>query len=129
VASLTRPESQPLLASLSDEEYGTLADHVELRDVESGHHAVHQGDGGYTFFIIKSGAADVVVDDAIVRSLQPGDYLGEMAILGQGRRTATVTATSPMELVALFGLEFRRLQSDHPELAEKIRSVMVERLA
>ena len=52
-----------------------------------------------------------------------------MAILGQGRRTATVTATSPMELVAMVGLEFRRLQSDHPELAEKIRAVMVERLS
>ena len=89
---------------------------------------MHQGDGGYSCFVIESGTADVFVDEAQVRTLGPGDFLGELAIWGAGHRTASVIATSPMRLVVLFGLEFRYLEREHSELAEKIRLVTTERL-
>src|SRR5262245_22912412 len=116
-----RLQTLPIFSTLSADELAELSQRVEEREVESGHHLLHQGDGGYTFFVITSGTADVFVDEAVVRSLGPGDFLGEKAILGEGRRTATVTATSPMALIAMFGLEFRNLQREHPELAEKIQ--------
>jgi CRP/FNR family transcriptional regulator, cyclic AMP receptor protein len=124
----SRIQSLALFSSLSFEECVELAARTEVREFEPGHHVMHQGDGGYTFFVIESGTADVFVDDAPVRSLGPGDFMGELAILGAGYRTASVVATSPIELFALFGLEFRRLEEDHPELAEKIRKAMTERL-
>ena len=50
-----------------------------------------------------------------------------MAILGDGRRSATVTTTSPSRLLTLFGTEFRRLQQTHPEIAQRIEATMRER--
>ncbi|HSV37683.1 MAG TPA: cyclic nucleotide-binding domain-containing protein [Nocardioidaceae bacterium] len=124
-----RIQSLPLFASLSDQECAELARHVEERDYETGHAVIHQGASGYTFFAIEDGTADVFVDDEKVRSVGPGDFLGEISILDGGRRTATVTATSPMRLLALFGTQFRVLETEHPELAEKIQQVVDQRLA
>jgi hypothetical protein len=53
--------------------------------------------------------------------------MGEGAIEGDGFRTATVVATLPLQLVALFGLQFGELERQHPELAEKVRLVPAER--
>jgi CRP-like cAMP-binding protein len=117
----------PLFSSLTFDERVELAARTQVREFNQGQHVMHQGDGGYTFFVIESGTADVFVDDAQVRSLGPGDFLGELAILGDGYRTASVVATSPMQLLAFFGLEFRRLEDEHPALAEKIRQAMAER--
>jgi CRP-like cAMP-binding protein len=90
---------------------------------------MRQGDGGYTFGVIESGTADVLVDDARVRSLGPGDVIGELAVLGGGYRTATVVATTPVGLLAFFGLEFHELEQKHPELTQKIRQAMADRQA
>jgi CRP-like cAMP-binding protein len=73
-----RIQSLPLFSSLSFEECVEIAARTEERDVEPGHHVMHQGDGGYTFFVIEAGTADVFVDDALVRSLGPGDFMGEL---------------------------------------------------
>jgi voltage-gated potassium channel len=59
--------------------------------------------------------------------LGPGDYFGEVAILGDGRRSATVTTTSPARVLVLFGTEFRRLQQEHPEIAARLEAVATER--
>jgi CRP-like cAMP-binding protein len=64
-----------------------------------------------------------------VANLGPGDFFGEIAILGHGRRTATVTTTSPVTLLVMFGAEFRRLEAAHPDIASSIRRAMEERLA
>ncbi len=122
-----RIQALPLFASLTSEECVELASRTAGREFEAGQYVMHQGDGGYTFFVIESGTADVFVDDALVRSLGPGDFLGELAILGAGHRTASVIASSPMQLLALFGLEFRQLEKEHPDLAEKVRLATTER--
>ena len=121
-----RLQSLPIFSSLSPEECAEIAQRIQERDVEPGRHVMHQGDGGYTFFVIESGTAEVSVDDAVVRQLGPGDFLGEKAILGGGRRTATVTATSPMQVLAMFGLDFRDLETGHPEIAEKVRDAIAQ---
>ena len=121
-------QSLPLFSSLTFEECLELATRTEEREFETGQYVMHQGDGGYTFFVIESGTADVFVDDSLVRSLGPGDFMGELAILDGGYRTASVVASSPMQLLAMFGLEFRHLEREHPELTETIRQVMAERL-
>jgi voltage-gated potassium channel len=64
---------------------------------------------------------------AEIATLLPGDFFGEMAILGDGRRSATVTTTSPSRLLTLFGTEFRQLQQAHPQIADQIETAMRER--
>jgi voltage-gated potassium channel len=53
-----------------------------------------------------------------------GDFFGEMAILGDGRRTATVTSTSPVRLLVMFGTEFRRLEAEYPMIASRLTDGM-----
>lgn len=63
-----------------------------------------------------------------MNTLGPGDFFGELAILGDGVRTATVTTTSPSRLLVLFGTEFRQLQQEHPDLASRIEAGVRARL-
>jgi voltage-gated potassium channel len=81
-----------------------------------------EGASGYSFFILREGTATVTIDGIEVRTLEPGDFFGELAILGDGRRTATVTTTAPGRVLVLFGTEFRQLQHEYPELAAQIES-------
>ena len=59
--------------------------------------------------------------DALVAQLGPGDFFGEMAIMGDGRRVADVVATAPMTLYAMFGTSFREMEAELPEVAAQIR--------
>lgn len=116
----------PLFDSLDAEERTTIAPWFELRDVSAGVNLTGEGASGYEFFVLRDGTATVTVNGEEVRTLGSGDFFGELAILGAGRRTATVTTTSPTEVLVLFGTEFRRLQQEYPETAERIESALRE---
>jgi CRP-like cAMP-binding protein len=60
---------------------------------------VGEGAPGYTFFVLVEGTAAVTSEGQTLAVLTPGDFFGEVAILGDGRRTATVTSTSPARLL------------------------------
>jgi CRP-like cAMP-binding protein len=79
--------------------------------------------------VIESGTAEVSADGVTVRTLGPGDVFGEIAVLMSGRRTATVVATSPMRLLALFKRDVWALERRSPALAERLRALVAERLA
>jgi CRP-like cAMP-binding protein len=128
-----QPEPQtlagmPLFASLSPAELESVAGWTEIRHAEPGDRLCGEGAAGYSFFVLSSGAAAVTRDGQAIRALGPGDFFGELAFLGGGRRTATVTATEPSELVVMFGTEFRRLEQELPDAAARIRSAIAERL-
>jgi voltage-gated potassium channel len=108
----------PLFASLNAEERSQLADAFEVRSIGEGATLTHEGASGYSFYILLDGDAVVEAGDETVASLSRGDFFGEMAILGDGRRNATVTTTSPARILVMFGTEFRRLQQQHPEIAQ-----------
>ena len=118
----------PLFASLSEDERRSLAGRFEDRSVRPGARLCGEGASGYCFFVLTDGSADVTVGGDVVRSLGPGDFFGEVAMLDGGRRTATVTASSEAKVLVLFGSEFRRLQQEQPETAAAIEAVMRERV-
>ncbi len=89
---------------------------------------IHEGASGYTFFVILEGTVDVDRGGELIETLGPGDFFGEMAILGSGRRNATVTASTRVELVVLFGTVFRTMESEHPDVAERIKRKVAERV-
>jgi CRP-like cAMP-binding protein len=120
--------SVPLFSALTEGQLSELARWFETRTASAATRLCGQGATGYTFFVLADGTADVSSDGEPVATLGPGDFFGEIALLGHGRRTATVTATSPVSLLVMFGAEFRRLETTHPDIASSIRSAMEARL-
>jgi CRP/FNR family transcriptional regulator, cyclic AMP receptor protein len=118
----------PLFSTLSKKEAEQVARWTDEVDVPAGKHLVEQGRFAHEFFAIESGTAEVLVDGEKVAELGPGDFFGEIAILGDGVRTATVTSTSPTRLLVMFGTEFRQLEAAHPEIAAHIAEAMQTRV-
>src|SRR4029077_2509576 len=108
--------------TLEPEDQTAIAPWFEVQDVSAGVKVTGEGAAGYSFYVLLEGTATVTINGIEVRTLQPGDFFGELAILGEGRRTATVTTTSPAKVLVLFGTEFRQLQQEYPELAAQIES-------
>lgn len=118
----------PLFKPLDDDQLSELATWFHAQNEGEGVRLVGEGAHGYTFFILMEGTAAVTSEGESLATLGPGDFFGEIAILGGGRRTATVTSTSPVRLLVLFGTEFRRLEAAHPDIASRLTEAMQARL-
>jgi CRP-like cAMP-binding protein len=129
MASVEKLASVPLFSSLSDGQRSELAGWFEEKSASDGVRLCGEGAPGYCFFVLTGGTATVTCEGECVANLEPGDFFGEIAILGDGRRTATVTASSPSSLLVMFGSEFRQLEAAHPDIAARIRVAMEDRLA
>jgi CPA1 family monovalent cation:H+ antiporter len=90
---------------------------------------VSEGAAGSSFYVLLDGAAKVTVEGETVATYGPGDFFGEMAILGSGRRNATVTITTQSRVLSMFGTDFRMLQEVQPEVAELLEKTMRQRAA
>jgi CRP/FNR family transcriptional regulator, cyclic AMP receptor protein len=119
----------PLFADLSADERAEVAGCLREVEVDAGTALVTQGDNAYEIFVIESGDAEVRMDDRVVRTLGPSDAFGEVGLLATGTRTASVIATSPMRLVAMFARDFKKLDDRMPALAKSLRKTMAERVA
>jgi voltage-gated potassium channel len=115
-----------LFDALEPDERAAIAPWFELEEVSPDVKLTGEGASGYSFFVLRAGAATVSIDGDEVRTLMPGDFFGELALLGDGRRTATVTTSAPSQVLVLFGTEFRQLQQEYPEIAERIESGLRE---
>jgi CRP-like cAMP-binding protein len=116
----------PLFEGLEPADREALAPWFEQQELSSGVKLTGEGASGYSFFVLLDGSATVTINGIEVRTLGTGDFFGELAILGDGRRTATVTTASPSQVLVLFGTEFRRLEQEYPELAAQIESALRE---
>lgn len=114
--------SLPLFAELGPAELEQVASWFDVEERDSGATLTQQGASGYAFYVLRDGTATVIQGDEEIRRLGPGDFFGELSIIGDGRRTATVKATSRVTVWNMFGTEFRNLEHHFPELAEKIRT-------
>lgn len=116
----------PVFGSLGPDELAAIAPWFELQEVSPGVNLTGEGAAGYSFFVLRDGTATVTIEGSEVRTLGAGDFFGELAILGDGRRTATVTTSSLSHVLVVFGTEFRRLQQDYPEIAAQIETALRE---
>ena len=103
----------------------SLADEVE---VPKGKVLTRQGEPGRECFVIADGRAKATMRGRRSASMGPGDFFGEMSLLDQGPRSATVTAESDMELLVLTSQGFWSLLRDVPVVAPRIMRVLAERL-
>ena len=129
MASVADLAPLPLFNALDDDQLGELATWFHLQSQMEGKRLVGEGAPGYTFFILTAGTAVVTSEGQSLAKLGPGDFFGEIAILGNGRRSATVTSTSPVRVLVMFGTEFRRLEAAYPEIASRIEEAMQARVA
>jgi CRP-like cAMP-binding protein len=89
----------------------------------------HQGNGGIGFFVVESGSADVFVDGKKIRTLGPGDYFGEVALLAESTRTATITSDAGMICWGMRAWNFVTMLKYQPTVAEKLLDRMAHQLA
>ena len=118
----------PLFAGLTLDQRAAVARACDELEVEEGTVLVREGDFGHAVFAITSGTADVVHDGAVINTLGPGDYFGEIAVMSGGRRSASVMATSSLTLVTIFNREIWRLERDAPEVASVLRETISARI-
>ena len=85
-----------LFESLPSQARAAIARHADEMDVREGTELARQGDFAYEFFVIEEGTAEVLRDGEPIAELGPGDFLGEMGIVGKSVRNATVRTTSPV---------------------------------
>jgi CRP/FNR family transcriptional regulator, cyclic AMP receptor protein len=106
------------------EQVGRQTDEV---DVPEGKVLAREGDIGQEFFVVETGTAEVSRNGEVIAELGPGDFFGEMALLEEERRTATVTATSPMTLIVMTRADFRALDRSTPEIHRTVSSAIAQR--
>jgi CRP-like cAMP-binding protein len=127
--SAERLQALPLFSDLTAEELDALGGRFEARQVRAGTNLTTEGAPGYMFFVIENGGVRVEQNGAVVNTLGPGDFFGEAAIISGEPRNATVCASSDVDLLVLFGTEYRILERDWPDVAVKIADKMSERTA
>ena len=118
----------PLFSSVSEPELSEIACWFDAKNVSADTCLIGEGSAGYTFFVLAEGGASVSAGGEQIGTLGAGDFFGEIAILGDGRRSATVRTTEPSRVLVMFGTEFRRLQQTQPEIGARIEATMGERV-
>jgi CRP/FNR family cyclic AMP-dependent transcriptional regulator len=107
------------------EQIGQLAEEV---DVPAGQVLTREGAPGSEFFVIIDGAVRIDVHGQTVKTLETGDFLGEIALIDDGPRTATATTTVPSKLLVLGRREFRSLMDNYPSIEHSVLHCLVDRL-
>jgi len=118
----------PLFRACSKQDLRRIARLADYDTAKSGDVIVREGQRGNELFVIVSGEAEVARGDEVVATLTAGDYFGELAVLHPAPRTATVTATTDIELLIVTARELAILLSDVPLLARKLLSGMASRI-
>lgn len=119
----------PLFEGLSRKELEHLAQLADDLEVPAGKVLTRQGDTGREFFVLMDGEVDVVRDGALLGTSGAGDFIGEISILEDMPRTATVTAKTPVRLFVLTAQSFRSFVEEAPEVENKVLRTLARRLA
>jgi CRP-like cAMP-binding protein len=118
----------PLFAAASQADLRRIAAIADEVDIREGKEMTREGARGREFFVILEGTADVRRKGRKIRSLGPGDFFGEVALVSRKPRTATVIATSPVRTIVITERSFRQLLESQPRIGVKILRSLAERI-
>jgi CRP/FNR family transcriptional regulator, cyclic AMP receptor protein len=122
-------KAAPLFEGLSRKELVQLARVCEDLEVRPGKVLCREGEIGHEFFVIVNGKVQVSRKGKRVATLSSGDFVGEIALLTEMPRTATVTAETPARCFVLTGREFRAVLDQNPKVERKVLRALARRLA
>ncbi len=118
----------PLFARCSAQELRFIAARVEEREFPAGARLCTQGEPGSDFFMILDGVAEARRDGQLLRTIGPGDFFGEIALLDKGPRTATVSSTILLRCLVLGSQQFREVIERNADVAVRILDAVTVRL-
>lgn len=121
-------QSVPLFEGLDKRELQSVASSLKERNFSAGDAIASEGQTAVGFFVIAEGEAKVTQKDKELATLKAGDYFGEIALIDEGRRTATVTAESNLRCYGMTSWEFRPLVETNASLAWKLLQAMAKQL-
>lgn len=124
----TRLEGVGIFSGLSKKELEKLAQWTDEVSVAAGDALATEGQFAHEFFVIEEGSAEVMQNGERVAELGPGEFFGEIGLLETDRRTASVVATTPMELIVMFQREFKQMEREMPAVADRVRAAIRARL-
>ncbi len=119
----------PLFEGLSKKQLRRISSLMTRIDRPAGKVLATEGQRGYEFFIVLEGEVEVRHGDRVIATRRTGDYVGEIALLDERPRTATVVTTTPVSVEVLSRGEFMSLLAEVPELSGQIMATMARRLA
>ena len=118
----------PLFEGLSRKELTELARVTDDLALEPGTVLCREGKIGREFFVLVDGSVDVIQGGKRIATLGGGDFIGEIALLTDTRRTATVKATTPLRCFVLTAADFRRVMDENRGVERKVMRALAERL-
>jgi CRP-like cAMP-binding protein len=119
----------PLFAELSHKDLKHVAALATRLQLPAGRELTHQGGIGREFIVVLEGTVDVVVDGTVVNTCSAGSCFGEIALLSDRRRTATVVAKTDVTVEVIGRHEFNELLDQHPAIAGQLAEAMAAHLA
>jgi CRP-like cAMP-binding protein len=119
----------PLFSHCSKKELGLIARIADEIDLPEGKTLMREGDRGREFFVLVEGSAEVRRGKRKVSTLGGGDFFGEIALVSQRPRTATVTTTSPARTLVVTEQSFRSLLDRAPDVQRKVLQALADRVA
>jgi CRP-like cAMP-binding protein len=118
----------PLFSGVRPKDLKRLAKRMGERQFSEGDMITTEGESGVGFFVIEDGNATVSLKGEIVRTLGPGEYFGEVALIDSGPRSATVVATTDLRCRGMTAWEFKPFVEQHPEVAWSLLENLTGRL-
>ncbi len=118
----------PLFAHCSKKELGEIAALADEVDLPEGKVVIREGERGREFFVLVEGTADVRRKGRKVATMKGGDFFGEIALVSDVPRTATVTTASPAHVLVVTDRAFRGLLDRMPKIQYKVINALAERV-
>jgi len=119
----------PLFSGCSGKELGQISALADELYQPEGTTLITEGTKGREFFVLVAGSVDVRRNGRKLRELGSGSFFGEIALVSETPRTATVVATSPVRLLVITGQSFSRLLRETPSIQAKVLAALAERVA
>jgi CRP-like cAMP-binding protein len=119
----------PLFCRLSKRELVRIAQLADEVDLPAGKRLTKEGSRGREFFVLLEGSADVERNGRRIATMRGGDFFGEIALVTDVPRTATVTTISPVRALVITDRAFRELLRDSPAIQGKVLEAIASRLA
>ena len=117
----------PFFAELSDEDLQAIIEKIQMDYFAADHVIFNQGDEGDKMYIIKRGQVQVLRDNTILATLSDGQFFGEMALVSDEPRNATLKTTTDIEVLVLVKEDFRHLLESNPSIASIVSYEVVKR--